>query len=114
MKVLSLLSVLCCIFLVGSCTPNPEETIIGKWQDTYIKESSISFFEDGTFTIRNTKDQKNNLNSNYRFVDKKTIRIEHTRRKDKPFELFEVSFKGSKLILTNLDGNTYMNYDRIE
>jgi hypothetical protein len=114
MKALRLISVLYFVLLMGSCTPNPEEAIIGKWQDTYIKESSISFFEDGTFTIRNTKDQRNNLNSNYRFVDKKTIRIEHTKRRDKPFELFEVSFKGSKLILTNLDGNTYMYYDRIE
>ena len=99
---------------MGSCTSSPEETIIGKWQDTRFKAQTLAFFKDGTCAIRDAKDKSNNSNAQYRFIDKDTIRIENPQGRDKSYAERKVSFQGGRLILTDLEKNTYIEHDRIE
>ena len=114
MILLRQIAVLFFVLLMNSCTPEPEEAIIGKWQDINFKGQSLTFLKDGTCIMRNANDKSKDFNAKYRFIDKNTIRIENPQGRDKPFAQREVYFKRGRLILTDLANNTYIEHERIE
>ena len=99
MKALRLISILCFVFLLVSCTQKPEgekakgvklgekttkATILGKWifnlPDQEGAQVIYHFFEDGAFIWSTKFPPKNNtLIGTFRFMDNKTIRADYTK-----------------------------------
>lgn len=65
-----LFGIILCIF---SCTSNPEDAIVGKWQQIDGTET-VEFFKEGTITI--DPDDMPSMSGNYSFIDKDRIKIE--------------------------------------
>ena len=55
-----------------SCSPNSEDTILGKWSEIGGTEK-IELFKDGTITIIN---KDSNMSGKFTFIDKGRIEIE--------------------------------------
>lgn len=65
-----LFGIILCVF---SCTSNPEDAIVGKWQEIDGTET-MELFKEGTLTI--VPDDMPSMSGNYSFIDKDRMKIE--------------------------------------
>jgi len=103
MKARGFLIIVCFVFLLASCGPKPEKTIIGKWERTG-DSKTIEFFEDGTVSI--VKGEMC-VGGDYKFIDAKRMRLElgGVWALIGPI-IYNVSIAEDKLILTTADGES--------
>lgn len=103
MKTRGFLIIVCFVFLLASCGPKPEKTIIGKWKRTK-NPKTIEFLEDGTVSIVSGEWC---AVGDYKFINAKRVRLElgGIWALIGPI-IYNVSITQDKLILTTADGES--------
>ena len=115
MKTLYLISTLCLIFLLVSCTTKPEESIIaaeeaiiGKWDGG--ENMTAEFFEDGTMAF---KGGGKNYFGRYEFLGENKLKIDAEVDGVTTSVVFKISLSTNWLNITNPDGETGV-YEKVQ
>ena len=71
-KLIGLIAFTFILTLLASCSPKPEDAIVGKWSEID-GDRTMELFKDGTITVADTP---MNMAGKYSFVDKDRIKVE--------------------------------------
>ena len=66
------LGIVCIVALLSSCSPKPENEIVGKWKEIGGTET-MEFLKDGTVSV---VDKDKSMEGSYKFIDKDQIKFE--------------------------------------
>ena len=111
MRTVSLLFVVCCVFMLTAGEQNAQEiknpSIVGQWEAA---NQTVEIFEDGKIIFSN-KVKKEISEGSYKLIKDNMIRLNFEGSKPEDYSL---SLSQDKLILTRANGEIFAVYKRAE
>ncbi|MDP3183470.1 MAG: hypothetical protein Q8M54_11745 [Desulfobaccales bacterium] len=108
------------LFINSGCAQNPENQILGKWEDEYGR-STTEFFKDGTIITIHKREEPIKGIGKYKFIGEKVIKVDYPPEVDQKFPLhgthiFEVKFpdKDKLALIVYGDNIKLYNYSKIK